>query len=268
MHKFYILLALGVFFSHERLFSQATLPDFTLKNTNGRINILWLNQYPAHVNGISIQRSYDSLKNFSSIASVINPQNKINGFTDENPPYQHMYYRLFIGFDTGNYIFTASKRPEPNTTIDYSSIIAEINALYEKANQMQSGKEKKPGKAGKATRSTSLKKNNPATDTVAAVAKPPAPSKWIYTDKSFNIVISLPDVLANKYRVKFFTEDNRSLFELRQVSDEYSTLEKVNFKNAGWYKFEIYKDEMLFEENRIFIPKDVKKPGSGRRSSQ
>ena len=252
MYKSFILLIPGVFFSFNLLIAQATLPDFTLKNTNGRINILWLNQYPGHVNGISIQRSYDSLKNFSSIASVLHPQNMINGYTDNNPPYPHMYYRLFIGFDTGTYIFTVSKRPELNSTIDYSSIISEVNALYEKSLEMNSGKEKKTGKPGK--------KNIPDTDTDAAVAKPPAPSKWIYTDKSYNIVIRLPDVKTNKYRVKFLTEDNRSLFELKQVSDGFSTLEKVNFKNAGWYKFEIYKDELLFEENKFFIPKDVKKP--------
>jgi len=268
MYKFVILLTLGVFFSHERLTAQATLPGFTLKNTNGRINILWLNQYPGHVNGISIQRSYDSLTNFSSIASVINPQNMINGYTDENPPYQHMYYRLFIGFDTGTYIFTASKRPELNSTIDYNSIISEVNALYEKAMQLQSGKEKKSGKPGRATKSTSQKKTKPEAEKDAAVAKPPAPSKWIYPDKTFNIVISLPDVTANKYRVKFLTDDNRSLFELKQVPDDYSTLEKVNFTYAGWYKFRIYKDEMLFEENKIFIPKDIRKPGSGKRSLQ
>ncbi len=275
MRKIYLFLVLATILSHGRLFAQAVLPDFTLKNNYGEISVLWLNSYPQHVNGISVQRSYDSINNFTSIASVFNPQNTVNGFTDVNPPYNKMYYRLFIGFDTGIYILTESKRPEINNNVDYSQLILEINALYEKNIVLQ---EEKLRKQKEAALIIAAKKAKTASKTRKAIkpvtTKPPVivieqdiidevityPSKRIYTDKENNIVMKLPNVKANKFTVKFFTEDYKPVFTLKNVTDDYFIIEKVNFKYAGWYVFEIYKNDLLFEENKFYIPKDIKKP--------
>ena len=94
MHRFYFLLTFCFFISVSSLYGQATLPDFTLKNTDGKISVFWLNSYKKPVKGISVQRSYDSTKNFFSIASILNPQNSVNGFTDSMAPYNKMYYRF------------------------------------------------------------------------------------------------------------------------------------------------------------------------------
>ena len=276
MRKIYLLVVLATVFSQSRLFAQAVLPDFTIKNNNGDISVLWLNSYPQHVNGISIQRSYDSINNFTSIASVFNPQNTVNGFTDVNPPYNKMYYRLFIGFDTGIYILTESKRPEVNNNVDYSQLILEINALYEKNIVLQ---EEKIRKQKEAALILAAKKQNKAPVKTKKTVKPATtkapvtvieqeiidevityPSKRIYTDKDNNIVMKLPNVRTNKFTVKFFTEDYKPIFTLNNLTDDYFIIEKVNFKHAGWYVFEIYKNDLLFEENKFYIPKDVKKP--------
>src|SRR6478609_9012266 len=100
MRKFNIFLFLGIIFSAGKLYCQSTLPDFTIKTTKTGIILLWQNQYPGQVKGITVQRSFDSAKNFSSIATVVNPQNTVNGFADNNPPYNKMFYRLFVGFDS------------------------------------------------------------------------------------------------------------------------------------------------------------------------
>ena len=140
MHRLRFLFIFCCILFAGSLFGQATLPDFTLKNTDGKISVFWQNNYKRPVKGISVQRSYDSTKNFFSIASILNPQNSVNGFTDSMAPYNKMYYRLFIGFDTGIYLLTPSKRPEVNTVIDYTRLIQEINALYEKNIQLQEEK--------------------------------------------------------------------------------------------------------------------------------
>ncbi len=283
MRKIYFLLVLATVFSQSRLFAQAVLPDFTLKNINGQISVLWLNSYPQHVNGISVQRSYDSINNFTSIASVFNPQNTVNGFTDVNPPYNKMYYRLFIGFDTGIYILTESKRPELNNTVDYSELILEINALYEKNIVLQEEKIRKQKEAALILAAKKAKTAPKISKTVKPAAKKTTvtvveqdiidevityPSKRIYTDKDNNIVMKLPNVKANKFTVKFFTEDYKPLFTLNNLTDNYFIIEKVNFKHAGWYVFEIYKNDLLFEENKFYIPKDVKKPTVNTKSTK
>lgn len=269
MRKFYILLILTTTFSFVKLYGQATLPDFTLKNTNGEVSVLWLNQYPKQVNGISIQRSYDSTKNFTSIASVFNPQNTVNGFTDVNPPYNKMYYRLFIGFDTGVYILTEAKRPEINTTVDYTALIVEINALYEKNILLQEEKLrlKKAAALALAAKKPIAQKGKPVAKAkakpVIEVVEPEVidevityPSKRIYTDKDNNIVVKLPNIKKSSYRIKFFTEDYKELFEVKNLVDDYLTIEKVNFMHSGWFSFEIFRNGLLFEENKLYISKE------------
>lgn len=79
--------------------AQEILPSITVKNFSGKIIISWRNQYPLEIKTLNIQRSFDSLKNFSTIGSVLTPQNAENGFVDQAPPYNKMYYRLFISFE-------------------------------------------------------------------------------------------------------------------------------------------------------------------------
>ena len=271
MRRFYILLILVINFSVARLYGQAILPDFTIKNTNGNISVFWLNQYPIRVNGISVQRSYDSAKNFTSIASVFNPQNTVNGFTDVNPPYNKMYYRLFIGFDTGIYILTEAKKPELHTNIDYSKLIIEINALYEKNILLHQERLKTQREAtlALAAKKPAVKKPKTVTPRVAARAEEvdmaiineviTYPSKRIFTDNEDNIVIKLPSIKSNNYVIKFYTEDYKPLFVLKNVTEDHLIIEKVNFSHAGWFIFEIFKNDLLYEENKFYIPKDDKK---------
>jgi hypothetical protein len=270
MRRFRFLLTFCCIVSVSSLFGQATLPDFTLKNTNGKISVFWLNNYGKPVKGISVQRSYDSTKNFFSIASILNPQNSVNGFTDSIAPYNKMYYRLFIGFDTGVYLLTPSKRPEVNTVIDYTKLIQEINALYEKNIQLQ--EEKLRLQKELAIALAAKNKNKPAAK--KSIAKKPAvtevsdeivnqvityPSKRIFTDKDNNVVTKLFNVKANKYVIRFLTEDYKLLFEIKSPADDYFVIEKVNFTHGGWYQFEIYKNEFLLEENKFYISNEEKK---------
>jgi hypothetical protein len=270
MRRLYFLLTFCSFLSVSSLFGQATLPDFTLKNTNGKISIFWLNDYKKPVKGISVQRSYDSTKNFFSIASILNPQNSVNGFIDSMPPYNKMYYRLFIGFDTGVYILTESKRPEVNTVIDYSRLIQEISALYEKNVKLQEEKVRLQRELD-AARAAKNKNKTPKKTTAGKKTEPTEvseeiisqvityPSKRIFTDKDNNVVTKLFNVKANNYVIRFLTEDYKLIFEIKNPPDDYFVIEKVNFRHGGWYQFEIYKNDFLLEENKFYISSEEKR---------
>lgn len=268
MDRSRLLLLSVLLFLSCTVFGQATLPDFTLKSTDGKVSVFWLNTYKRPVKGISVQRSYDSTKNFFSIASILNPQNSVNGFTDSSAPYNKMFYRLFIGFDTGIYILTSSKRPEVNTVIDYTKLIQEINLVYERNIQLQEEKMKlqrelelaraaknknKPGKAA-------AKKAAPTEVSEEVISQVITyPSKRIFTDKDNNVVTKLFKTDANKYVIRFLTEDYKLLFEIKNPTDDYFVIEKVNFSHAGWYQFEIYKNEFLLEENKFYISGEDRK---------
>src|SRR6185312_11120768 len=94
------------------LTAQDTLPHFSATNRGaGKILISWHNNYPV-VTQISIQRSAYSLKYFTTLLTVPDPTLPENGAVDGKAPAPDMFYRLFIVFDNGRYLFTASRRPQ------------------------------------------------------------------------------------------------------------------------------------------------------------
>ncbi|HLZ89431.1 MAG TPA: hypothetical protein VKQ52_19385, partial [Puia sp.] len=91
--------------------AQDTLPRFSATARGpGKILISWHNKY-RDVSQISIQRSADSLRNFTTLVTVPDPRLPENGATDNKAPHPNFYYRLFIVLDNGKYLFTPSRRP-------------------------------------------------------------------------------------------------------------------------------------------------------------
>ncbi len=111
MKKTVILFFLSSLLFHAYSYAQNTLPAISVNNFNGKIIVSWLNEYDKPISNILIQRSYDSLRNFKTIGSVLNPTNKENGYPDNNPPYNKMYYRVSILFEGGSYEIGPSRIP-------------------------------------------------------------------------------------------------------------------------------------------------------------
>src|SRR6266700_1314253 len=109
--RFLFVLILVSVFALPYAKAQDTLPGFTASlKSSGKVLISWRNGYPS-VNQISIQRSTDSLRNFTTLLTVPDPQIPENGFVDSKPGSSKMYYRIFILFPNSKYMFTKSRRP-------------------------------------------------------------------------------------------------------------------------------------------------------------
>ncbi len=239
MKNFFLLfLTFGI---SSFLQAQEILPGISVRNAGGKIIVSWRNEYQKPVTTINIQRSYDSLTNYSTIGSVLNPQNKENGYADLTAPYSKMYYRVFIAFEGGSYIISTPERPVKDTGAYTSTAV------------------KYPWQV------------DPSADPNIIVPPPPAvnpaapntpaityPSKWVFTARDNNVVIYLPDVETKKYSVKFFDELDKPLFELNNLKDDYLIIEKVNFKKSGWYHFEVLESGKTVEKNKFYIGKDGK----------
>jgi hypothetical protein len=217
MHK----LIIGLFFSlvlSKISFAQDTLPNISVKQLGNKVLVSWTNPFNS-VTTINIQRSYDSLKNFTTIGSVLNVDSKSNGFVDSKEFIPPQYYRVFVSFEGGTYIFSQSHKPSRDTSASIS--IPEIKEV-----------------------------------TQAPVQTWFIPSKSVYTGKDNNVIIDLPDADKKKYSIKFFEEDGSLLFELKKITEPWLTLDKVNFLHAGLFNFEIYLDRVLIERHKVYIPKD------------
>jgi hypothetical protein len=211
--------------------SQDTLPKFSVTNLgndaqgNARVVIGWVNNYDS-LKQISIQTSHDSLKNYRTLISLTDPNAKFNGYADNKALNDHMFYRLFIVKANGEYFFTTPKKP----SVDTSKTVTAINGPKE---------------------TPVIKKND------VTVKKPDfVPSFYIYTNKDGYVFINLPDAEKQKYRIKFYEEDQSFLFELKNIRQTGLTLDKANFMHAGWFHFELFNDEKLVEKHKFYLAKE------------
>lgn len=259
MKKFLLIIFI---LSGINLNAQDTLPNFSAISTGKNVIISWKNSYRKPVATINIQRSYDSLKNFTTIGSILNPQNIENGYADFNPPYNKMYYRIFIAFEDGTYKISASAKPVR---------IPEPEPEPEPIPELKPGTERKPG--ADSTYITPTKREvwqaEPVTEPLSKVPSLPSlklpsekeityPSKRVYATKDQNVIIHLPDAIIKNYTIKFFGENGNEIFILKRLKEDYLILEKVYFMKSGWFNFEIYEADKLIEKNKLFIPKDSK----------
>ena len=216
MRIFIIVFILLV--SNKILFAQDTLPRLTVVNISNHILISWTNPFVT-LTTINIQRSFDSTKNFRTIGTILDVKNKTNGFADNKPPYRKMFYRVFISFEGGTYLFSKSYRP----VIDSFKVLPPIEEISQ--------------------------------NTVLPWF---VPSTRVYTGPDNNVIISLPDAEKKKYSLKLFEENGTPLFEINKIPDPYLTLEKVNFYHSGIFKFELYDEGILIEKDKIYIPQEPK----------
>lgn len=110
MHRTLGILLAGLLFATIAR-TQDTLPSFSAASRgNGKVIISWHNNFPV-VTQISIQRSSDSLKNFTTLLTVPDPRLPENGAVDNKASTTIPFYRLFVVLENGKYFFTKSKRP-------------------------------------------------------------------------------------------------------------------------------------------------------------
>ena len=212
------------------LTAQDTLPKFSVRAAgNNRVIIGWVNPFP-NISQISIQRSFDSLRNYKTILTVADPKAVQNGFADTKAPNDHMFYRLFYVVEGGSFYFTKAMRPDTSK---------QGIASYPK-----------PVIGGVSPNGT---------DTLIEKPKPKrpdwVPSYYVYTNKDGYVYINLPDAAEEKYSIKFFEEDNTPLFELKPIRETGLTLDKANFVHAGWFQFELYNGDKLMERNKFYLSK-------------
>jgi hypothetical protein len=233
MRRFFSLT--GFLFFSVLAFSQDTLPKFNVKNMgvdaegNARVVIGWVNNYDS-LKQISVQRSHDSLKNYTTLVTITDPNAKFNGFADNKAPNDHMFYRLFVVKNNGTYFFTPPHKP----MIDTAKTVLPINPLN--PNGGVSPDIKKPE---------------------AVIRKPQfVPSFYVYTNKDGYVYINLPEADKQKYRIKFFEEDGTFLFEIKSINRTGLTLDKTNFMHAGWFLFELYDEDKLMEKSKFYLAKE------------
>lgn len=262
--------------------AQDTLPRFTVEDKGaGRIVVSWSNPYDNLVQ-LAVQRSYDSLKKFTSVYSATSPELPLNGFSDKITPGVKIYYRIFYVMRGGTYYFTKSMLP--GKTIPkaeaydsrrdqlHEALLEEVEtATADSVNDAPFYLKTKEGVVTlmphefKSFRDSILTKTNDTLLQIAAdtvLVQPYSPpfvqrsSQYIFTDRDGFIVVKLPDAATKKYEVIFLEENDSPVLELRGLKESQVTIDKTNFYHGGWYKFELRENGHVIERNKIFLPTD------------
>lgn len=238
MKRLVLLIFIASFATVSNVIAQDTLPKFSVKNVgNNRIVIGWFNTFET-VRQISIQRSFDSTKNFKSILTVADPTIPENGYVDTKANNDHMFYRLYIMLDKGVFLFSDAKRPIFDTVVKKDPAV----------------KSDLPGIAVPVIMADSVVigpvngNNRPKADLYV-------PSKRVFTFKDGYVRIILPEEADKKYNIKFFSDDEL-LFELKDLKERNFKIDKANFYHSGWFRFELYENGELMEKNKFYIPKE------------
>jgi len=241
MKRLTLFLALVILAESNALLAQDTLPRFSVKNVGAnRIVIGWFNHFDA-IRQISIQRSFDSTKNFKSILTVADPTTPENGYVDTKASNDRMFYRLYIMLDKGVYLFSDSKRPVLDTVVTKKAAMSKPdNPIFQVPVIPVDSSYTGP---------TVTTNNRPKAEVWV-------PSKHVFTYRDGNITILLPDDADKKYSLKFYNSDDEMIFELKEIKERSFKIDKANFYRAGWFHFELYDSGELIEKNKFFLPKE------------
>ena len=258
---------------------QSTLPDFQVIQRNG-VNIISWNNEIKEITQLIIQRSVDSLTGFRSIVSMPDPTSLTNGFVDRKSGSKLFFYRIFYVMPSSRYVFTESQKPKveipppviqpaiknqptPNpapviVTTDPTITKKEVQVIIKKqpdtAVSRLSLVYQKIGLSQYNWRTITIlpKTENLLNDDTFVL------SSLIYTNGEGNLIISLPDAPKNRFTLRVFKEDKSLLFEMKHIRENQLLIDRSNFHNSGWFRYELREGERIRERNRFYIKPDGK----------
>ena len=270
----------GFFLLASNLFAQQSLPSVSITSSNRRVVVSWLNDYHKPIETILIQRSFDSLKNFRTIGSVLNPLNLENGYLDQQPPYDRRYYRVFIQFPNGEYVIgpssrfnTSSESIEPldirSSIALESTLLSELIYARQKDQLFLSYYHKSidsPAYAPDSSNAIDKISDGKESHLLSPDAKPipekkttlrtAYPSRFVYTNNNQTIILDFRQTQLQEIRVRFLDEQGYPVLELNELPESLLYLERYNFRKSGWYSFEIYEQGKMVEKSKIYVARD------------
>jgi len=258
---------------------QSTLPAFQVIQRNG-VNIISWNNEIKEITQLIIQRSVDSLTGFRSIVSMPDPTSSTNGFVDKKSGSKLFFYRIFFVMPGGRYVFTESQKPNveipppviqptikkqpiPNpapvtVTTDPPITKKEVQVIIKKQPDTA------VSRLSLVYQKIGLSQYNWGTITILPKTENLLNddtfvlSSLIYTNGEGNLIISLPDAPKNRFTLRVFREDKSLLFEMKHIRENQLLVDRSNFHNSGWFRYELREGERIRERNRFYIKPDGK----------
>ncbi|MBK7762558.1 MAG: hypothetical protein IPI46_04200 [Bacteroidetes bacterium] len=248
------LLLVLCFTIHSK--AQKQLPEIELISEQAENVLSWFCQFDG-VKAISVQRSADSVRNFTTIGMLNNPKKGNQYFRDLHPVVGKNYYRLSIEFGSDLEWFSNTYK----SVIDSATF---MKAIVEKTKLA----EQKEAEIRLLEQASASKRNTTVGSTTSRVPEireekpiPPKPevftfmpSEKIYTDPfSGHVQIKLEDALSRHYNIRFYDPAKNEVLRISRVSKSLLILDKNNFNSRGIYGFTLFDGNEKIESGYVTI---------------
>lgn len=279
----FILLSISVFAATQS-YAQTqppALPDVIAASDKGINVISWTCQYDG-IKTIAVQRSADSVFNYTTIGYVKNLKKGSQAFIDGHPQPGANWYRLYIAFSSDLTWYSNNiKVVVDSATILEKGVIPPNDSLQKYAASVQinpediitSTLEPASPTVPNVTPAQRPVFNSDAT-TVNTTTKPTAKlnlnlpkddevnqftyvkSRHVFTNPfTGHVTLELPDDMREPYAIKFYKQgDERTpVLDVPRLRKSKVVIDKHNFQGKGMYKFVLYKGSVQIEEGYISI---------------
>ncbi len=228
--------------------AQPQLPEMVSASQKGLVLLGWTSQYEG-IKSIAVQRSSDSVYNFTTVGYVKNLKKGPQGFIDGHPVPGKNYYRLFIAF-ASDLTWTSNRTM---VVMDSAQILAA--GVVPSNDSLQRY-------VGKTLPALALLKTDSATGKTGTINIPkivPAvpeiiPSPYVFTNPfTGHVNIELPDIFQHQYAIKFYDGTDKMVLDLPRVPESPVVLDKRNFQKKGIFRFDILRDKKAWEKGYISV---------------
>ncbi|KAA5536956.1 hypothetical protein F0919_04590 [Taibaiella lutea] len=215
-----------------KIYAQPELPNIAVI-TQGGINILsFTNPYESGIKSIAVERSNDSVLNFTNIGYVASVKKGAASFVDAHPMVGKNWYRLQIVFSSG------------------MEWISNLGTIEVDSSAIANRKPLPP--------SDSLQKIINATGNTAVINEIKTvempKSQYVFTNPfTGNINIEIQDALKETYQLFFYDQNDKEVLRIPRINDKIVILDKRNFQTTGIFKFKLLKNKEDFDKGYVTI---------------
>ncbi|HYD20254.1 MAG TPA: hypothetical protein VEB40_02165 [Flavipsychrobacter sp.] len=241
------LAVFSILFASNASAQVPLLPDLSA-GTEKAINFLtWNCQYDG-IKSIAVQRSNDSVYNYITIGYVRNVKQGVQAYIDGHPLPGKNFYRLYIAFDSDLTWYSNRVR----VTVSEEELLSQGMVL--------------PPNDSLQKFISSTDANNPLKEIIGKVSLSASSadadqngfsyirSQYIYTNPlTGHVNIEVPEVMKNKYNVKFYDGNNKQVLEVPRVMASPAIIDKRNFQRKGIFKFVLKRNNTQLETGYITI---------------
>jgi len=243
------LFSLLIVFSFTAAQAQPLLPEVTIASNNGINFLSWSCQYDG-IRSIAVQRSPDSVFNWTVIGFVNNIKKGPQAYIDGHPRPGKNFYRLEIVFNSDLHWFSNTVQLFiDSSALQNQPVLPPNDSLqHNVAALLKSGVMATAGPND----SVAVKVSIPETKDAQAFSFPR--SQYVFTNPfTGHINVELGALGGHKYSLEFFNDKNKMVLEIPRISEPTVIIDKRNFQRKGLYKFQLYKDKELMETGYVTL---------------